>query len=151
MRHWLRQVAILVMLASLIPYNHALSGHDLDEAHAICFLYVGEQDKPMPEFCIIEATAPQRVGAVVPQLGVEPIKLSTDSWQALLALYGRLSTTNAPRPASFGQYKGIVLPRQEVRYLSKGSMREITQALLDLKPANDAQSELLQRLLLRLG
>jgi hypothetical protein len=105
----------------------------------------------MPEFCVNKSgAAPDVMGALTSKM--QPIELTSVPWQALLKLIEQQGTKNLrPRPAPFGQYQVRLFPSGGIRYLSPAAMRQLAFALTRVNGLSSAQSDMLQRLKLRLG
>lgn len=114
---------------------------------AMCFEHFGPQDKPMPVFCVSESGA---VLSIIGASDVPPIQLTSVIWKTLLDLVEREGSTDLSYPTVFGEYQVKLIPVGKMLYLSPKSTLKVALALSKVKSLNDAQSQMLQRLRLRL-
>lgn len=116
-------------------------------AETMCFEHIGPQDKPMPMFCIIEyGAAPNTMGTS----DVPPIQVTSVMWRTLLDLIEKEGLRDLVHPTVFGEYQVRFLPVGRIVYLPTESTLKVVLALVKVEGLNDAQSEMLQRLKLRL-
>lgn len=118
---------------------------------AMCFEHIGPQDKPMPAFCVIAFGATPSVMGALSAADVQPIQLTSVTWQALLGLIEKGGTKDVGHPTVLGQYQVRFIPLGNILYLPPEAMRKITLALIKVNELNDAQSQMLRRLKLRIG
>lgn len=105
----------------------------------------------MPEFCVSAFSAAPSVIGAFSAADVSPIQVTSEAWRALLGLIEKVGTKDVGRPTVFGQYQVRLIPLSSILYLPPEAMRKITLALIKTNGLNDAQSQMLQRLKLRLG
>ena len=80
-----------------------------------------------------------------------PIQLTSATWRALRDLIEKEGSKSIAHPTVFGQYQVRLMPSGGVHYLLPEVMRNITLALIKINRSNDVQSQMLQRLKLRIG
>ena len=129
----------------------ASESHRPSNVEAMCFEHIGPQDKPMPAFCVSAFGAAPSIMGTLSAADVPPIQLTSVTWRALLDLIEKEGSNDVGRPAVFGQYQVRLIPLGGILYLPPEAMRKITLALIKINGLNDAQSQMLQRLKLRIG
>ncbi|MEI7869841.1 MAG: hypothetical protein WCI11_18290 [Candidatus Methylumidiphilus sp.] len=82
---------------------------------------------------------------------VPPIQLTSETWRALLDLIEKEGSKDVGHPTVPGQYQLRLIPLGGILYLPPEAMRKITLALIKINGLNDAQSQMLQRLKLRIA
>ncbi len=118
---------------------------------AMCFEHIGPQDKPMPAFCVSAFDAAPSIMSTLSAADVPPIQLTSITWRALLDLIEKEGSKDVGHPTVLGQYQVRLIPLGGILYLPPEAMRKITLALIKINGLNDAQSQMLQRLKLRIG
>ena len=129
----------------------ASDGHRPLNGEAMCFEHIGPQDKPMPAFCVSAFGATSSMMGTPSAADAPPIQLTSATWRALRDLIEKEGSKNIAHPTVFGQYQVRLMPSGGVHYLLPEVMRNITLALIKINRSNDVQSQMLQRLKLRIG
>ncbi|MFZ4702530.1 MAG: hypothetical protein ACOYMG_21000 [Candidatus Methylumidiphilus sp.] len=118
---------------------------------AMCFEHIGPQDKPMPAFCVSAFGVAHSIMGILRAADVPPIQLTSETWRALLDLIEKEGSKDVGHPTVPGQYQLRLIPLGGILYLPPEAMRKITLALIKINGLNDAQSQMLQRLKLRIA
>lgn len=135
------RLAGVILLSVCLPVSAPLSAlatsPDAVHVDAVCFSHEGPQDKPMPQFCVVNPA--RRDDPAGLPANVARVNASAKVWARLVHV-ATAAAAALPAPAAFGQYRATTYPDRVVRHLDPTLTRAVAAMLIaDARGGHRAQ------------